>query len=171
MGRIDRGELEPASVNNLTIGELLADYLKHIRDNGRKSAYVIEKVLGKLQQGREFTSSRRVATLTTQDFKAYRNREVSAGVAHSTINFRFTLIRAAMNLETKQTPSRVGKVPYIPSVNEDNVREGFLEYDDHTAVLDALPRCLRVLFVIALHSGCRKGEVLNMKRISIGEIA
>jgi len=163
MGRIDRGDLETSSVNNLTIGELLSDYLKYIRDNGKKSAYVIEKVIGKIQRGREFQPHRRVATLTTQDFKNYRDREVGAGVAHSTINFRFTLIRAAMNLETKQTPSRVGKVPYIPSVNEDNVREGFLEYDDHTSVLDALPRSLKALFVIALHSGCRKGEVLNMK--------
>jgi hypothetical protein len=112
MGRIDRGELEPSSATNFTIGELLADYLKHIRDNGKKSAYVIEKVLGKLQQGWEFVPSRRVATLTTQDFKAYRAREIVAGVSHSTVNFRFTLIRAAMNLETKQNaqPGRKGSI-------------------------------------------------------------
>jgi integrase len=163
MGRIDRGELELASVNNLTIGELLADYLKHVKDNGKKSVYVVGKVLGKLQQEREFVPTRRVATLTTQDFKAYRDRERKAGASHATINYRFALLRAAMNLETKQTPSRVGKVPYIPIVHVDNRREGFLEYDDHTAVLDALPGSLRALFVIAFHSGCRLGEVLNMR--------
>jgi integrase len=163
MGRIDRGELEPVGVNNFTIGELLADYLKHVKDNGKKSVYVVEKVLGKLQQGREFVPTRKVATLTTHDFKAYRDREIKAGVAHATINYRFALLRAAMNLETKQTPSRVGKVPYIPIVQVDNRREGFLEYDDHTAVLDALPRSLRALFVVAFHSGCRLGEVLAMR--------
>ena len=71
--------------------------------------------------------------------------------------------RAAFNLEMKRTPSCVAKVPYIPFVSVDNVREGFLEYDDHTSVLDALPRSLRALFVIAFHSGCRLREVLNMK--------
>jgi integrase len=30
-------------------------------------------------------------------------------------------------------------------------------------VLDALPRSLKALFVVALHSGCRRGEVLNMR--------
>ena len=55
------------------------------------------------------------------------------------------------------------KVPYIPIVHVDNAREGFLEYEDHTTVLNALPRSLRALFVIAFHSGCRLGEVLNMR--------
>jgi integrase len=163
MGRIDRGEIDPSSVKTFTVGELLADYLKHIRENGKKSAYVIEKVIGKFQRGREFQPNRRVATLTTKNFQTYRDRESGAGVAHSTINFRFTLIRAAMNLEMKQTPSRIGKVPYIPSVNEDNVREGFLEYDDHIDLLKALPESLKALFVVAFHSGCRLGELLNMK--------
>jgi integrase len=161
--RIERGELEPSSTNNFTVGELAADYLKHIRDNGKRSAYVIEKVLGKLQQGREFIPSRRVTTLTTHDFQRYRDREVGEGVAHSTINFRFTLLRAAMNLELKRTPSRIAKVPYIPAVRVDNVREGFLEYDDYPSVLEALPRSLKALFVVAFHSGCRRGEVLNMR--------
>jgi integrase len=163
MGRIDRGELEPSSVKTLTIGELVIGYIKHVQDNGRKSEYVIRKVLGKLQQGREFIPTRKVATLTTPDFKAYRDREVGAGVAHATINYRFALLRAAMNLEMKQTPSRVGKVPYIPIIQVDNRREGFLEYDDRQALLDSLPQSLKALFVIAFHSGCRLGEVLNMK--------
>jgi integrase len=43
------------------------------------------------------------------------------------------------------------------------VREGFLEYDDHTTVLDELPQSLKTLFVIAFHSGCRRGELLGMR--------
>jgi len=163
MGRIDRGDLDRAGVNNFTIGELLADYLKHVQDNGKKSVYIIGTVIGKLQEGREFVPHRRVATLTTRDFQNYRDREIREGVAHATINYRFALLRAAMNLELKRTPSRVGKAPYIPIVHVDNRREGFLEYDDHTAVLDSLPRSLKVMFVIAFHSGCRLGEVLNMR--------
>jgi integrase len=163
MGRIDRGELEPSSVTNFTIGELLSDYLKDLKQNGRKSVYVVEKVIGKIQRAREFPPSRKVATLTTQDFKTYRDREIAAGFTQATVNFRVALIRAAMNLETKQTPSRIGKVPYIPIVQVDNAREGFLEYEDYPTVLDMLPRSLKALFVIAFHSGCRKGELLGMR--------
>jgi integrase len=163
LGQIDRGDLEPSSVKNFTVGELLADYLKHVRDNARKSADVVELVIGKIQTAREFLPARKVARLTTQDFKTYREREAAADVAHATINYRFALIRAALNLETKQTRSRVGKVPYIPIVHVNNTREGFLDYRDHNSVLEALPRSLEALFVVAFHSGCRLGEVLNMR--------
>jgi integrase len=160
--KIEHGDLAAPTVTNFTIGELLAAYLKHIQMNGKKSAYVIEKVIGKIQTDRTFNPERKVSTLSTADFEQYRDRHIET-VSHSTINFRFTLIRSAMNLESKRTPSRVGKVPFIPAVNVDNVREGFLEYEDYPSLLAELPRSLKAMFVIAFHSGCRKGEVLNMK--------
>ena len=163
MGRIDRGELAPTDVNNFTVGQLLTSYLSYMQENGRKSAEMVRLTIGVIQRDRAFLPTRRVATLTTQDFKEYRRREIARNVAQRTINYRFALIRAALNLETKQTPSRVATVPYIPFVAENNTREGFLEYDDHTTVLDALPQSLKALFVIAFHSGCRRGELLSMR--------
>ena len=162
-GRIDRGDLEPTGVKNYTIENLLSDYLKDIRANGRKSANITASVLGKIQAAKEFTPTRKVASLTTADFKSYRERETAAGVAPATINNRFALIHAAMNLESKQTPSKIGKIPHIPMMEINNTRKGFLEYEDHTSVLDALPQSLKAMFIIAFHSGCRKGEVLNMR--------
>jgi integrase len=163
MGRIDRGDLDRSDVNNFTIGELLANYLAYMQENGRKSADMVRLTIGVIQRDRSFLPTRRVATLTTQDFRDYRRREVQAGVAQRTINYRFALIRAAFNLEKKQTPSKISQVPHIPFVAENNTREGFLEYDDHIAVLSALPQSLKALFVVAVHSGCRKGELLNMR--------
>jgi integrase len=71
--------------------------------------------------------------------------------------------RAALKLETKQTPSRVGKVPHIPIVRVNNTRQGFLEYGDHETLLEQLPKSLKALFVVAFHSGCRLGELLGMR--------
>jgi integrase len=162
-GRIASGEPDAPTETNFTLGQLLADYLRSIQENGKRSAYVIEKVIGKIHRDRAFLPGRKVANLTTQDFEDYRSRETSAGVSNSTINFRFTLIRAALYKETKRTPSRVSKVPFIPAVSIDNVREGFLEYGDHETLLAELPKSLKALLVVAFHSGCRKGEILNMK--------
>jgi len=162
-GKIERGEVEPVTVRNFTIGELLSDYLKHLRQNSHKSVDIIESVLMKVQTAREFSSKRRVVTLTTGDFKAYRDRHVKVGASHSTVNNHFAYIRAALKLESIQTPAKVGKIPHIPIVRVENTRQGFLEYDDHASILDALPRSLKALFVIAFHSGCRLGEVLNMR--------
>jgi integrase len=161
--KIERGEVEPATVRTFTVAELFSDYVKHLRQNGRKSVDIIESVLTKVQGSREFSPRRRVATLTTSDFKEYRDRLVKAGTSHSTVNNHFGYIRSALKLEGIQTPPRVGKIPHIPIVHVDNTRQGFLEYDDHYSILEALPQSLKALFVIAFHSGCRLGEVLNMK--------
>jgi integrase len=167
MGRIDRGECDKPSSENFTIKELFESYLSHLRDNRKKSLKVNEYVINKIQTAREFLPARKVATLTTDDFKAYRKRETEAGKSHRTINYRFTLVRAALRLEAKSTPPRVAKVPHIPTVEADNVRQGFLEYDDHYSLLDALPQSLKALFVVAFHSGCRRGEVLNMRWLDV----
>lgn len=166
-GRIDRGELEPSTSKTVTLDELLDEYLKHIKSNAHKSSDIIEGVINKVRKAREFGNGeraiRKVASLETADFKKYRVRLVEGGASHSTVNNHFAYVRAALNLETKQTPSRVGKVPHVPIVRVNNARQGFLEYDDHESLLEVLPVSLKALFVIAFHSGCRLGEVLNMR--------
>lgn len=162
LGAIDRGEFEPSTKENIRIEEIVADYIKEIKLNGHKSASIAEKVLNKLLKAPEF-SSRKVATLVTADFKRYRDRLTKKGASHATVNYHFACVRAALNLETKQTPSRVGKVPFIPMVRVKNAREGFLEYPDHYTLLDCLPLSLKALFAVGFHSGCRLGEVVRMR--------
>lgn len=162
-GMIESGEMEPVSAKSFTLGLMLSRYLEYMVENGRKSADMVRLTIGVIQRDKAFLPNRKVASLTTQDFKDHRKHEVARGVSQRTINYRFALIRAAYNLEKKQTPSNVGKVPYIPFVSVDNVRDGFLEYDDHFSLLAELPASLKALFVVAFHSGCRLGEVLNMK--------
>jgi integrase len=166
-GRIDRGELEPTTPATVTLDEILDDYLKHIKANSQKSAHIIEGVLGRVRRAKEFgngeKATRKVASLETGDFKKYRTRMVESGVKQATVNNHLAYVRAALKLETLQTPSRVAKVPHIPIVRVNNARQGFLEYDDHESLLEFLPRSLKTLFVVAFHSGCRLGEVLKMK--------
>ncbi len=71
MGRIDRGELQTSDQANVRIGELIEDYIKHLRQNNHKSVQIIAGVLRKVVKAPEF-ENRKVATLETGDFKAYR---------------------------------------------------------------------------------------------------
>ena len=130
-GRIASGEFEPSNVKNFTVGEAVKRYLDYLNENGRASASIVALSLGVLQRDRNFLPRRKVANLTTQDFKDYRARETVNEVSHTTVNNRFALLRAALKLEMKQTPSCVSKLPYIPMVHIDNARDGFLEYTDH----------------------------------------
>jgi integrase len=165
-GEIARGDFGATS-ETVTLQHLIDDYLKYVKANGHKSASIIEGVLGRVSKAREFgngeKASRKVASLTTKDFDRYRERLVADGVKHATVNNHLAYVRSAIKQEMKRTPSRVAKCPFIPQVKVKNARKGFLEYDDHYSIIDALPESLKALFVVAFHSGCRKGEVINMR--------
>src|SRR5215472_1020796 len=59
-GKIERGEVEPATVRSFTVAELFSEYVKHLRQNGKKSADIVECVLNKVQRAKEFSPRRRV---------------------------------------------------------------------------------------------------------------
>ena len=124
-GMIASGELAEPSVKTFTVALLLSRYMDYLRENERKSADIAQMVIGVIQRDHTFLPGRKVHTLTTKDFEDYRKRAVAAGVSQRTVNYRFTLIRAALRLESKRTPSEIGKVPYIPFAAENTVRDGF----------------------------------------------
>jgi integrase len=53
----------------------------------------------------------------------------------------------------------VARQPYIPILDEDNTRQGFLEPEQYGQLLAEVPERLKVLFVCAYHVGTRKGEL------------
>jgi len=162
-GQIALGMAEKSTPATATLDEIVADYLEFSKANHKPKSHTITRgVLLKVLKAPEF-ENRKVASLETTDAKLYRASMTGAGVSHTTVNRHLSLLRAALLYETKQTPSRVGKVPFFPMVKERNVRKGFLEYADHAVLLDCLPLSLRCLFAIAFHSGCRLGELLAMQ--------
>ncbi|MCZ2154048.1 MAG: hypothetical protein LC114_09145, partial [Bryobacterales bacterium] len=60
LGKIDRGDLEPSTQANVKLGELLDEYLKHIKQNQYKSASVVEMVVNKVRQAPEFINRMRL---------------------------------------------------------------------------------------------------------------
>lgn len=56
------------------------------------------------------------------------------------------------------------RVPRIPKLKEDNVREGFLEPPQYRMILDGLVAPVKPVFVLGYHLGMRTGELLALKR-------
>ena len=56
-------------------------------------------------------------------------------------------------------------VPDIKSsmLEENNVREGFLEHEQYILLRDELPDHQRLILVIGYHLGMRRGEILNLR--------
>jgi integrase len=54
-------------------------------------------------------------------------------------------------------------LPYIPKLEEDNVRQGFLEPEQYETLLEEFPQRLKALLVCAYHVGTRKGELRKIR--------
>jgi integrase len=157
---VSAGRVTTSSVETVTCGELLTQYIAHLKAQNKPAAYVIERCIE--ANVRPFFGARKVAQLQTKDFERYREMRTE-GVSNTTVDHDFAYLKSALLLEHKKTPSRVAKVPHIPKSGEDNVRQGFLEFDGYEKVLAQLPLSLKCLFVLAYHVGNRKGALLELK--------
>lgn len=159
---ITTGKVVSSKVENITCGELLDQYIEHLNNQKKPSAYVIETCIRK-NIGPYF-GSKRVAKLESKHFDQYRKMRVEKDhVTNTTVDHDFTYLKSALLLEYKKTPSRVLRVPHIPKSGEDNVRDGFLEFDGYEKVLAELPLSLKCIFVLAYHISNRKGALVELK--------
>jgi integrase len=90
------------------------------------------------------------------DVKRYVEDRRQAGALDATINRELAIIRRGFTLGFRAR--KVVRPPYVPLLEEDNVRQGFLEPEQYGKLLEALPKRLKALFVCAYHVGTRKGE-------------
>ena len=133
---VHSGKVVNSRIDNVTCGELLTQYITHLKAQKKPAAYVIEKCVE--ANIRPFFGSKKVARLETKDFERYREMRTETG-SNATVDHDFTYLKSALLLEYKKTPSRVAKVPHIPKSGEDNVRQGFLEFNGYEKVLAQLP--------------------------------
>jgi integrase len=157
---VNTGKVVTSDVENVTCGELLTQYVAHLKGQKKPAAYVIEKCIE--ANIRPFFGSMKVGKLETRQFERYRAMRTQE-VSDATVDHDFTYLKSALLLEYKKTPSRVTRVPHIQKSGEDKVRHGFLELDGYKKVLAQLPLSLKSVFVVGYHIGNRKGALLGLE--------
>jgi integrase len=157
---IKAGTTAPREAGSVTCGDLLTQYVAHLKAQKKPAAYGIAKCVE--ANIRPFFGPIRISKLETRHFEQYREMRTET-VSNATVDHDFAYLKSALILEYKKTPSRVVKVPHIPKSGEDNVRSGFLEFEGYEKVLPELPMSLKCLFVVAYHIGNRKGALLQLK--------
>jgi integrase len=140
------------------ISDLLAMVLDDYKANGRAS---YQDVRNKIRTYlTPFFGRLKPNALTSQHIKAYRDKRKKEGARNASINRELAPLRRGLILGENHTPRLVHSRLRWQSLKEDNVREGILPADRYEALRDALPAYLRLAFVIAYHTGVRKGELL-----------
>ena len=105
---------------------------------------------------RPFFGALRAEKLSKADIRTYILSRKAKGRKNATINREISLLRRAFNLADLPFPK-------IQKLEENNVRKGFQGPESFARILQKLPEHLRPVAVFAYETGCRKGEILNLK--------
>jgi integrase len=86
-----------------------------------------------------------------------------AGASEATVNRELSVVRRAYTLAMREEPPIVRKAPYIPKLEENDPRQGFIERHQYERLLTELPDSLKALLVVGYHVGCRKNELRRLR--------
>lgn len=150
---------DPAKVK---VNQLLDLVLEDYRENNRNSTDDTQKRIDK--HLRPFFGHRRASEIGTKLLKEYRRQREATGDAEATVNKELTWLRRGFRLGVRHEPKLVHSVPYFPITDPDNTREGTIPHEKYREVRNSLPPYARVSFVIAYHTGARKGEIRKIRR-------
>ncbi|MFH2068444.1 MAG: tyrosine-type recombinase/integrase [Candidatus Omnitrophota bacterium] len=96
------------------------------------------------------------------DIDWYKKVRLEEGVKHTTINREIAVLRAVLN-KAKAWGFLRSDVPKMALFKVDNTRVRYLEEAEAIRLIEACPEPLKSIVLVALNSGMRRGEILNLK--------
>jgi integrase len=106
--------------------------------------------------GREILS-RDDVDITTNRVRAYAAMRQGEGAANASINRELAALKRMFSLAVQD--GRLGTMPFIPTLEEDNVRQGFVDHAAFEALRKNLPEYLKDPVTFLYLSGWRLGEM------------
>ncbi len=158
-----RSEIHSRQVSSVsaTVADLLELYLADQRRQHRNSYKQAEGYV-RLHLKPAFGSIK-ASGITTQKINWFIEQKQAADYANATINRWLEALRRAFSLGISALPPLVYVAPKIERLEEDNVREGFLEHEQYVSFRKELPDHQRLILVIGYHLGMRRGEILKLR--------
>lgn len=138
--------------NDLT-DALLIDY----KVNNRKSLWRAEISVKHLTGFFDGTRAPEINKSLIDKYIAQRQEE---GAKNATINRELAALKRALTLGHQS--GKVGIMPYVSKLKENNVRTGFFEYSEYIELLDNLPPFLQGVLTIGYKYGLRKSEIMGL---------
>jgi integrase len=149
------------SSTSATVRELLNLYLADQKRQSRSSYRQADGYV-RLHLGPAFGKIK-ASLITTIMINRFIEQKQAAGYASASINRWLEALRRAYNLGLRALPPLVYVAPVIELLEEDNVREGFLEHEQYVLLRGELPDHQRLVLVIGYHLGMRRGEILKLR--------
>ncbi len=154
IGEVAQGRHVGASQERITFDSLAQALLADYQINGRRSARSARLSISHL---RKFFGFDRAVDITTDRIKAYAAERQAAHAANASINRELAALKRMFSLAVQD--GRLSTMPYIPTLDEDNARQGFIDHGAFIALRDNLPEYLRDPINFLYLSGWRLGEM------------
>jgi len=158
IGEIANGHLIGPSEERLTFEDLGKMLLTDYEINGKRS---VESVRLSLRHLGSFFGLDRAIDITADRVARYVRERQKEGAANGSINRELAALKRAFTLATRA--GKLGSVPYIPLLEENNSRRGFLDHSSFLALRDGLPAHLKDPVTFLYLSGWRVSEMRTLE--------
>jgi integrase len=155
---IARGEWPPAPEHKVMLfDELLEDYRAA---KSRQGKAIMRTDIGYRRLLERF-GGRRADTITAAEVEAWQS-DLMESMSIASTNHHLQLLRAILLRGVTNRRLGRGDVPVMKLENPNNRRVRYLTDDEESRIMAELPGRLRSLAIVAIHTGMRKGELLDL---------
>jgi integrase len=158
IGEVANGQLIGPSEERFSFGDLTELLVTDYEINGKRS---IESVQLSIKHLRKFFSLARAIDITADRVAKYVRERQRDGAANGSINRELAALKRAFTLATRA--GRLRSAPYIPLLEENNSRRGFIDHASFLALREGLPAHLKDPVTFLYLSGWRVSEMRSLE--------
>jgi len=140
--------------------EMAKEYIGRYAKINKKSFSRDEQSLGHLIP---FFAGKYLYEISPQMIEDYKAKRLQEGVTGSTVNRELGCMKHIYTKAIEWGKATENPVKRVKLFKENNQRVRFLEKGEIKILLDVCPEFLKPIVIVALNTGMRQGEILNLK--------
>ena len=149
------------AARQISIGALLDNLIRDYRINDKSVNWVETVVRLHLRPAFGYLKA---AKLGTPEIDRYTDKRLKEKAASGTINRELALLRRALYIAFESEPPLIARVPKFKLLDETaGIRKGFFELTEYERMVAALSKDIAPVLRFAYWTGCRRGEILNLR--------
>ncbi|MGE5304691.1 MAG: tyrosine-type recombinase/integrase [Alphaproteobacteria bacterium] len=153
------GKLVGPIEERVTFEEMAENLLKDYEVNKRKAVKIIEYPI--IKHLRKSFALCKAVDLTTDRINTHISRRQREGAKNATINRELAALKRMFSLAVQA--GKLSSKPYIPTLEENNARQGFLDHGSFLVLREHLPTHLKDPVTFLYHSGWRTSEMRKLE--------
>ena len=154
IGEVGTGRFTGAREERLTFEDLAKALVTEYEVNRRRS---IRSVRLSISHLRKFFGLDRIVDITTDRIKAYAANRQREEAANASINRELAALKRMFSLAVQDGLLTI--TPYVPTLEEDNARQGFIDHGAFVKIRENLLEYLKDPITFLYLSGWRLGEM------------